>query len=100
MPTTPPRAAQVSQLHVGNPSHCGSFRACDTILAISDQLDRRMGGSGFDLFEPNTNYVRVYNSKQEFSSTDFRRMVYQNKPRLQLDDTFGAFDCQDLRKAP
>ncbi len=67
----------------------------DTILAIGDQLDRRMGGSGFDLFEPNTNYVRVYNSKQEFSAADFRRMVYQNKPRMQLDDTFGAFDCPD-----
>src|SRR5262249_32281442 len=23
------------------------------------------------------------------------RMIYQQKPRMQLDDTFGAFDCPD-----
>jgi hypothetical protein len=26
-------------------------------------------------------------------------MVYQNKPRMQLDDTFGAFDCPDAGQA-
>lgn len=68
----------------------------DAILATSGQLDRRMNGSGFDLFEPNANYVRVFNSKQEFvPSTDFRRMVYSHKHRMQLDDTFGTFDCPD-----
>ncbi|HLQ43159.1 MAG TPA: DUF1549 domain-containing protein, partial [Planctomycetaceae bacterium] len=68
----------------------------DAILATSGWLDRRMNGPGFDLFEPNANYVRVFNSKQEFSpATDFRRMVYAHKHRLQLDDTFGAFDCPD-----
>lgn len=68
----------------------------DTILATSGQLDRLMGGSGFDLFESNANYVRVFNSKQEFDpATDFRRMVYSHKHRMQLDDTFGAFDCPD-----
>ncbi len=68
----------------------------DAILATSGQLDRRMNGSGFDLFEPNANYVRVFNSKQEFlPESDFRRMVYAHKHRMQLDDTFGAFDCPD-----
>ena len=68
----------------------------DAILATSGQLDRRSGGASFDLFEPNTNYVRVFNSKQEFvAATDFRRMVYAHKHRMQLDDTFGAFDCPD-----
>ena len=67
----------------------------DTILAASGQLDLRMGGPGFDLFDPNTNYVKVYNSKQDFGPAEFRRMVYQNKPRMQLDDTFGPFDCPD-----
>jgi mono/diheme cytochrome c family protein len=68
----------------------------DAILATSGQLDRRLGGPGFDLFEPNSNYVRVFNSKQKFEpETDFRRMVYAFKHRMQLDDTFGAFDCPD-----
>ncbi len=67
----------------------------DAILAVSGRLDLRMGGPGFDLFDPNTNYVKVYNSKQRFEPDTWRRMVYQNKPRMQLDDTFGAFDCPD-----
>lgn len=67
----------------------------DTILAVSGQLDLRAGGPGFDLFEPNTNYVKVYNSKRDFTRDDFRRMIYQNKPRMQLEDTFGTFDCPD-----
>ncbi|MDR3402608.1 MAG: DUF1553 domain-containing protein [Chthoniobacter sp.] len=67
----------------------------DTILAVSGKLDLRMGGPGFDLFEPNDNYVKVYASRKEFGPEEFRRMVYQAKPRVQLDDVFGAFDCPD-----
>jgi hypothetical protein len=67
----------------------------DAILFTSGKLDLAMGGPGFDLFEPNTNYVKVYTAKKEFASSDFRRMVYWSKPRMQLDDTFGAFDCPD-----
>jgi hypothetical protein len=67
----------------------------DAVLAVSGRLDLRMGGPGFDLFEPNTNYVKVYNSRREFGPETFRRMIYQQKPRMQLDDTFGIFDCPD-----
>ena len=67
----------------------------DSILSVSGNLDLREGGPGFDLFEPNTNYVKVYNSKREFGRDDFRRMIYQSKPRMQLEDTFGTFDCPD-----
>jgi mono/diheme cytochrome c family protein len=67
----------------------------DTVLAVSGQLDRSVGGPGFDLFEPNGNYVKVYTPKQSFGRDTFRRMIYQTKPRMQLDDTFGAFDCPD-----
>jgi hypothetical protein len=67
----------------------------DTILFVTGKLDTRMGGPGFDLFEPNNNYVKVYNSKKEFGPAEWRRMIYQNKPRMQLDDTFGSFDCPD-----
>jgi hypothetical protein len=67
----------------------------DAILAVSGKLDPRMGGPGFDLFEPNSNYVKVYTPKKEFGPAEWRRLVYQNKPRMQLDDTFGTFDCPD-----
>ena len=67
----------------------------DTILAVSGQLDLRMGGPGFDLFEANTNYVKVYATKTKFTPDDFRRMIYQSKPRVELDTLFGAFDCPD-----
>ena len=67
----------------------------DTILAVSGKLDLRMGGPGFDLFDANTNYVKVYATKTKFTPGDFRRMIYQNKPRGELDTLFGAFDCPD-----
>jgi mono/diheme cytochrome c family protein len=67
----------------------------DAVLAVSGNLDRRMGGRGFDLFEPNTSYVKVYNPKTTFGPPEWRRMVYQSKPRMQLDGVFGAFDCPD-----
>ena len=54
-----------------------------------------MGGPGFDLFEPNSNYVKVYVSKTKFGAGDYRRMVYQAKPRAELDTIFGTFDCPD-----
>ncbi|WP_397568654.1 PSD1 and planctomycete cytochrome C domain-containing protein [Schlesneria sp. T3-172] len=67
----------------------------DAILAAAGNLDDRMFGPGFDLFEANTNYVKVYNTKQEFGPAEWRRMVYQSKPRMQLDEVFGQFDCPD-----
>ena len=67
----------------------------DSILAISGNLDLTMGGPGFDLFEPNTNYVKVYKAKESFGPAEWRRMIYQSKPRMQLDGVFGAFDCPD-----
>lgn len=67
----------------------------DAVLAVSGALDLRMGGPGYDVFEPNTNYVKVYAPKQAFGPAEWRRMVYQNKPRMRQDSTFGEFDCPD-----
>jgi hypothetical protein len=67
----------------------------DSILRVSGNLDLKMGGRGFDLFEPNENYVRVFNSKKDFGPPEWRRMIYLTKHRMQLDDTFGSFDCPD-----
>ena len=67
----------------------------DAILAASGRLDTRMGGPGYNIWEPNTNYVAVYKPRAELGPDAFRRMVYQFKPRSQPDPTFGAFDCPD-----
>jgi hypothetical protein len=71
----------------------------DSILAASGSLDPRMGGPGYDAFEPNTNYVKVYNPKTRFGPSEWRRMVYQSKPRMVQDATFGAFDCPDASRS-
>ena len=67
----------------------------DAILATSGRLDTRMGGPGYNIWEPNTNYVAVYKPRRELGPDAFRRMVYQFKPRSQPDPTFSAFDCPD-----
>lgn len=71
----------------------------DTMLHVSGSLNLDMGGPGFDLFEPNTNYVKVYTTKEAYGPPEFRRMVYQSKPRVELDSIFGAFDCPDAGQA-
>jgi hypothetical protein len=71
----------------------------DTILAVSGKLDLAAGGPGFDTFKPNDNYVRVYDPKEQFGPPEWRRMVYQFKPRSQHDGTFGAFDCPDAAQS-
>jgi mono/diheme cytochrome c family protein len=67
----------------------------DTMLAVSGVLDLRMGGPGYSVFEPNDNYVRVYNPKEQYGPAEWRRMIYMTKVRMQQDATFGAFDCPD-----
>ena len=67
----------------------------DTVLQTSGVLDLAMGGPGYSVFKPNENYVRVYDPKDEFGPAEWRRMIYQNKPRMEQDETFGIFDCPD-----
>jgi hypothetical protein len=67
----------------------------DSILSVAGTLDLRMGGPGFSVFEPNDNYVRVYEPKDAFTPADWRRMIYMTKVRMAQDGTFGAFDCPD-----
>jgi hypothetical protein len=78
----PPRRLEAEPLH-------------DAYLFVSGKLDLKIGGPGFDLFEPNGNYVKVYNPKKDFGPGEWRRMIYQSKWRMQLDDVFGSFDCPD-----
>ncbi|MSU51410.1 MAG: DUF1553 domain-containing protein [Opitutus sp.] len=70
----------------------------DAMLAVSGQLNPRAGGPGFSLFLTdlnNSHNTEVFIPKTKFEPDEYRRMVYQEKPRVQLDDVFGAFDCPD-----
>lgn len=67
----------------------------DSILAVSGNLDLAAGGPGWSAFEPNSNYVRVYEPKQEFGPAEWRRAIYMTKVRMEQDGVFGVFDCPD-----
>ena len=67
----------------------------DSMLTASGAIDLRMGGPGFYLQTVEVDNVMRYFPKEDFGTNEFRRMVYQFKPRTQQDGTFGAFDCPD-----
>jgi Protein of unknown function (DUF1553)/Protein of unknown function (DUF1549) len=71
----------------------------DSILAVSGTLDLRVGGPGFGLFVPNTNYVRNYEPKTTWTKDSWRRMIYAHKVRMEPGGVFGAFDCPDAGQA-
>jgi hypothetical protein len=67
----------------------------DAILSATGVLDLTAGGPGYLVYEPNpTSYVKVYIPRVQ-GPTEWRRMIYQNKPRMRPEPTFGAFDCPD-----
>jgi hypothetical protein len=70
----------------------------DTLLQTSGELNNQMGGPGYHLWDY-SGYVIVFTPKKALGPAEFRRMVYQFKPRLQQDGTFGAFDCPDATAA-
>ena len=67
----------------------------DSVLHAAGTLRSRMGGPGFSAFQPNTNYVRNYVPKTNWTPTEWRRMVYMTKVRMEHDAVFGALDCPD-----
>ena len=67
----------------------------DCVLAASGALDLSMHGPGFTVFQPNDNYVRVYEPKTAWGPAEWRRMIYMLKVRMENDAVFGAFDCPD-----
>ena len=71
----------------------------DSVLFVSGSLRTTMGGSGFSVFKPNTNYVRVYLPKTEWGPPEWRRMIYATKVRMEPDGVFGVLDCPDAGQA-
>ena len=67
----------------------------DSVLYVTGNLDLAMGGPGWRAFEPNDNYVRVYEPKTQFGPAEWRRMAYMQRIRMRPDGVFGAFDAPD-----
>ncbi len=65
----------------------------DAMLAASGAIDLRMGGPGFYLQKVEVDNVYRYFPKENFSTNEFRRMVYLTRIRQEQDSVFGAFDC-------
>ena len=67
----------------------------DCILAATGKLDLQIGGPGFSAFEVELENVRHYFPKKDYGPSDWRRMVYMTKVRMEKDSIFGVFDCPD-----
>jgi hypothetical protein len=66
----------------------------DSMLLISGELNLKMYGRGFDLFDKRGG-LTGFNPVDEFDGDGLRRMVYAHKVRRERDAVFGAFDLPD-----
>jgi len=66
----------------------------DAMLAVSGQLNLKMYGRGFDLFN-NRGGLSGFIPVESFSGDGLRRMIYAHKVRREREAVFGAFDCPD-----
>ena len=66
----------------------------DAMLAVSGQLNLKMYGRGFDLFNQRGG-LSGFKPVESFSGEGLRRMIYAHKVRREREAVFGAFDCPD-----
>ncbi|MEX2186488.1 MAG: DUF1549 domain-containing protein [Pirellulales bacterium] len=66
----------------------------DSMLAVSGQLDLKMYGRGFDLFNQRGG-LSGFTPVESYVGDGLRRMIYAHKVRRERDAVFGAFDCPD-----
>jgi hypothetical protein len=67
----------------------------DTMLAITGQLDTRMGGPGFRLYRYIQDNVATYIPLDEHGPETYRRAVYHQNARAAFVDLMTEFDCPD-----
>jgi mono/diheme cytochrome c family protein len=66
----------------------------DSMLAISGQLNLKMYGRGYDLFDKRGG-LSGFNPIETSTPENQRRMIYAHKVRREPEAVFGAFDCPD-----
>ncbi|MBD3675437.1 MAG: DUF1553 domain-containing protein [Planctomycetaceae bacterium] len=66
----------------------------DSMLAVSGELNLKMGGPGFDFFKTRGG-LSGFPPVEEFGPDKLRRMIYAHKIRMESVPVFGAFDCPD-----
>lgn len=66
----------------------------DSILAVSGQLNLKMGGPGFNFFKTRGG-LSGFPPVEEFGPEEKRRMIYAHRIRMEPAPIFGAFDCPD-----
>ena len=66
----------------------------DSMLAVSGQLNLRMHGRGFDLFDKRGG-LSGFKPVETSTPENQRRMIYAHKVRREPEAVFGAFDCPD-----
>jgi hypothetical protein len=64
------------------------------MLAISGELNLKMGGPGFSFFKTRGG-LDGFPPREEFTPEEMRRMIYSHKVRMEQVPVFGAFDCPD-----
>ena len=66
----------------------------DSMLAVSGQLNLKMNGRGFNLFDQRGG-LSGFAPIETFTPDNQRRMIYAHKVRREPETVFGAFDCPD-----
>ncbi len=70
----------------------------DSMLAVSGELNLKMGGPGFNFFKTRGG-LSGFPEITEFGPNELRRMIYAHKIRMERVPVFGAFDCPDAGQA-
>jgi hypothetical protein len=66
----------------------------DSMLAVSGQLNLKMFGRGYNLFDQRGG-LSGFDPIETFTPDNQRRMIYAHKVRREPETVFGAFDCPD-----
>ncbi|MEM7385626.1 MAG: DUF1553 domain-containing protein, partial [Verrucomicrobiota bacterium] len=67
----------------------------DTVLAISDQLELKMGGPGFRLYHYMQDNVSTYRPLDQHGPETYRRAIYHQNARASVVDLMTEFDQPD-----
>ena len=70
----------------------------DGILMVSDRLNLKTGGPGFNFFKTRGG-LSGFPPVEDFTANELRRMIFSHKIRMERVPVFGAFDCPDAGQA-